>query len=139
MGLIENKHIVRAYIENIINTGDVDDIEKYISEDFIEVHNNKKENIGLEEAKKRVLSYRKTYPDFNVDIDQQIAEGDWVATCCTISGTHLGEWLNVKPTGKKISYTGVIVDKLVNGRIIEHGGAVNLFDALYEIGVIKFD
>jgi steroid delta-isomerase-like uncharacterized protein len=133
----ENKKIVREYIENIINTGNVDRIDSYISEDFTEVRNTIPEKIGVEEAKKRVLGYRNTYPDFKVTVDRQIAEGDWVATCCTVSGTHLGEWLNIKPTGKKVSYTGVVIDKLEDGRIVEHGGAVNLFDAFYELGIIK--
>lgn len=138
MGTRENKQIIEAYIERIINTGNVEGVDKYISEDYTEVHNNKREKIGYEEVKRRILGYRNTYPDFKVAIDRQIAEGDWVATCCTVSGTHLGEWMNLKPTGKRVSYSGVVIDKLVDGRIVEHGGAVNLFDTLYELGVIEF-
>ncbi len=138
MGTTENKQTIREYIQKIINTGNVEGIEKFISEDYTEVHNNIREKIGYEEAKRRVLGYRNTYPDFHVTIDQQIAEGDWVATCCTVTGTHLGEWMNLKPTGKKVSYSGVVIDKLLDGRIVEHGGAVNLFDTLYELGVIAF-
>ena len=138
MGLSENKQLIKEYIGNIINTGNVEHIEKYIAEEYIEVHNNHREKIDYEEVKRRVLGYRKTYPDFHVAIDHQIAEGDWVATCCTVSGTHLGEWMNLKPTGNKVSYTGVVVDRIADGRIVEHGGAVNLFDAFYELGMIEF-
>ncbi len=33
--------------------------------------------------------------------------------------------------------TGVDIDKIVNGKIVEHGGAVNTFDAFWENGLIK--
>ncbi len=139
MGVMENKRIIREYIEKVVNTGNMDHIDDYLSEDYTEVHNFIRETIGIEEAKNRVLGIRNTYPDFNVIVDQQIAEGDWVATCCTMSGTHLGEWLNMEPTGKKVSYTAVVVDKIVDGKIVEHGGAANVFDAFYELGIIKVE
>lgn len=138
MSIKKNKQVVHEYIENIINTGVVKSINNYLSPDYSEVHNNRREKIGIEGAKERVQGYRNTYPDFKVTVDQQIAEGDWVATCCTISGTHLGVWMDIKPTGKKIKYTAVIVDKIINGKIVEHGGAVNLFDSLLENGLIHF-
>ena len=55
----------------------------------------------------------------------------------TMDGTHLGEWLGMKPTGKRIQMTGVDIDRVVDGKIVEHGGAVNTFDALFEAGIIK--
>jgi predicted ester cyclase len=43
----------------------------------------------------------------------------------------------MKPTGKKLRMTGVDIDKLIDGKIVEHGGAVNTFEALFEEGIIK--
>ena len=137
MGIAKNKQVVKDFVGNIINTGEVETISNYLSTDYTEVHNNVKKRIGIEEAKMNVKGYRVTYPDFKVVINQQIAEGDWVVSCCIVSGTHLGVWMNITPTGKKVEYSGVIVDKIVNGKIVEHGGAVNLFEAYLEIGAIK--
>lgn len=85
----------------------------------------------------RVLGVRRTYPDLHITVDQQIAEGDWVATRITARGTHLGSWLNIKPTGKQVVITGVNLDRVVEGRIIEHGGAANMLEALLSIGAVK--
>lgn len=49
----------------------------------------------------------------------------------------MGEWLGMKPTGRRISITGVNIDKVVDGKIVEHGGAVNTFDNLFNEGIIK--
>lgn len=137
MGKKRNKQVVRDYIEKIVNTGDISLIGNYLSPDYTEVHNKRREKISMEEAGRRILGIRNTYPDFKISVDRQIAEGDWVVSCCTFTGTHLGVWLNIQPTGKKVQYTGVIVDKIVNGKYTEHGGAVNLFDAFYDLGLIR--
>jgi len=80
---------------------------------------------------------RKKYPDLTLTVDQQIGEGDRVATCITARGTHKGSWLGMKPTGKIVVYTGVNIEKVVDGKIVEHGGAANLLLELLEIGAIK--
>ena len=43
----------------------------------------------------------------------------------------------MKPTGKTVEFTGVNVDRVVDGRIVEHGGAANLLGPLLEIGAIQ--
>ncbi len=43
----------------------------------------------------------------------------------------------MKPTGKVVVYTGVNVEKVVDGKIVEHGGAANLLLELLEIGAIR--
>jgi predicted ester cyclase len=43
----------------------------------------------------------------------------------------------MKPTGKRLRMTGVDIDRLVDGKIVEHSGAVNTFEALFEAGIIK--
>lgn len=40
----------------------------------------------------------------------------------------------VAPTGRQVVYTGVNMDRVVNGRIVEHGGAANLLGPLLELG-----
>ncbi len=75
--------------------------------------------------------------DFHLTIEQQIAEGDWVVTRITPQGTHQGEWLGIQPTGKAVAFTGGNIDKVADGRIVEHGGAANLLEPLLEIGTIQ--
>lgn len=60
-----------------------------------------------------------------------------MATCITARGTHTGSWLGMKPTGKSVAFTGVNINKIVDGRIVEHGGAANLFEPLLEIGALQ--
>lgn len=133
----DNKKLISKYINEIINTGNVDLIDNFIAPDYSEVHDGKRYPIGIDGAREHILGVRKTYPDLKLTIDNQIAEGDWVATCITVQGTHKGEWSGIRPTGKILKYTGVNIDRIKNGKIIEHGGAANMLGPLLEAGAIK--
>ncbi len=137
MTIDENKKIVRRYIEEVVNTGDMTKLDEFISPDYIETLDPSKRILGVEGARQHIMGVRQTFPDLHLTVEKQISEGDWVATCITARATHQGEWLGIKPTWKKVEITGVNVDKIVNGRIVEHGGAANMFEALLSIGAIQ--
>jgi predicted ester cyclase len=134
---MENKELVRQYIDEVINTGNVDLIEQFISPEYVEIHDGKRYDIGVQGAKDHILGVRKTYPDLYLEVIRQIAEGDWVATLIEAKGTHLGEWMGIRPTGKVLTYTAVNINRIVGGKILEHGGAANLLGPLLESGAIK--
>ena len=137
MTIEETKVLVRRYYEEIINTGNVDLLPQFISPEYVEVYNDTRYPMGLEGAREHVLGGRKTYPDLHLTIERQIAEGEWVVSCVTARGTHKGIWMGMKPTGKKVEITLVNVDRVVDGLIVEHGGAANMLEPLLEIGAIR--
>jgi len=136
MSELDNKSIIRRFIEEIENTGDVSNIHELISEDYVEVHEGERHQIGIKGAIDHVLGVRKVYPDLKLTIENQISEGEWVVTIYSVTGTFKEEWFDMKPTGKPITFTGVNVDRIKNGKIIEHGGAANLLEPLLNAGVI---
>ncbi|NIS75950.1 MAG: hypothetical protein GTO08_11910 [Deltaproteobacteria bacterium] len=137
MVIEENKLLVRRFIDEVVNTGKVDKMEEFISPAYVEIHDGKECRIGIGGAKEHILGVRQTYPDLILTVERQIAEGDWVATCITARGTHKGLWVGIKPTGRFVTFTGVNINRIEGGFIVEHGGAANLFGPLLEIGAIK--
>lgn len=137
MSAADNKALIRSYIEEVVNSGNVDEMEKYVSSDYTEVFEGRRYPLGIDGAKEHIRGVRQTYPDLTVTVGQQIAEGEYVATCITARGTHQGVWLGIKPTNKVVTYTGVNIDRVVEGRITEHSGAANLLGPLLEIGAVR--
>jgi len=133
----ENKLLVRRYYEEVVNTGRVNLLADFVSPAYVEFHQNTRQAIGLEGAKAHVLGVRETYPDLHLTIEQQVAEGEWVVTRVTARGTHAGIWLGMKPTGRKLKMTAVNMDRVVDGLIVEHGGAANMMETFLEIGAIR--
>ena len=137
MSTTENKLLVRRYIDEVVNTGDVDRVGLFVSPDYVEVHEGKRYALGIQGAREHIRGVRETYPDLKLTVEQQIAEGEWVVTCIVARGTHRGAWLGMKPTGMVLTFTGVNVDRIVDGKIVEHGGAANMLGPLLEVGAVQ--
>jgi steroid delta-isomerase-like uncharacterized protein len=75
--------------------------------------------IGLEGVKAGVNRFKEAFPDAQVNIAFQIAEGDKVVTRYSWSGTHLGEFVGIPATGKQVHWTATITFRIVDGRIRE--------------------
>jgi predicted ester cyclase len=74
---------------------------------------------GREAFTRYVELVRVAFPDFHNSIDDLIAEGDKVVARLTYSGTHHGQLWDIPPTGKRVSYAGVAVFRIVGGLIVE--------------------
>jgi predicted ester cyclase len=132
-----NKRLVRRFYEEVVNTGHVDGITAFIAPECVETDRNVRILSGIHGMSHHVLAVRQVYPDLRLTIERQIAEGDWVATVVTARGTHSGSWLGMKPTGRVLVFTGVNVDKVQEGRIVEHGGAANMLEPFLEAGALR--
>src|SRR5262249_32928684 len=135
MSLEDNKALVRRYLEEVVNTGNVDRLAEVISPDYVDRNDQGR---GGEGATPHVPGVRQTYPDLHVTVGQQVAEGEWVVTRVTGRGTHLGAWLGLAPTGKAVEISGVNIDRVVDGRIVEHGGVADLLGPLLAMGAIQW-
>lgn len=136
MSTDENKLLVRRYIEEIINSNDMDRLGEFIGPDYIETGDPSQAMRGLPRAKEHLVGVRTTFPDLRLIIGDQLAEGDWVVTRVTAEATHLGTWMGIKPTGRRLVFHGVNLDKVVGGRIVEHGGAADMLTPLLEAGAL---
>lgn len=137
MGTEENKRLVRRFYEEIVNTGHVEGIAAFVAPECVETDGKVRIVSGVDGMASHVLGVREVYPDLQLTIERQIAEGDWVVTLVTARGTHRGTWLGMKPTGRALVFTGVNVDKVRDGRIVEHGGAANMLEPLLEAGALR--
>jgi len=114
-----------------------DEIERFVSADCTARVGETSVPIGLEGMRRHLIDVRKTYPDMKLRVIRQFVDGDHVISEVIMEGTHLGEWLGIKPTGKKLRISAVNIDTLKDGKIIEHGGAANVFDAFWSENIIR--
>ncbi len=79
---------------------------------------------------------RAAFPDIQLTIDDQVAEGDKVLTRYTVRGTHKGEYAGVPPTNKQVTYTGMWLYRIEGGKIVERWGNNDRLGLLQQIGAI---
>jgi predicted ester cyclase len=76
------------------------------------------------------------FPDGRHCLEEVIAEDDKVVTRGIFMGTHQGELMGILPTGKQVKFSVVHIDRVVNGRIVEHWGQGDTFAMMQQLGVV---
>lgn len=135
--MMNNKELIKHFYEVVVSGNLLDEIPRYVSEDCILRSGDETAFIGIEGMRKHLIAVRKTYPDYAMKIIRQYEDGDVIISEFIMRGTHKGEFIGITPTNKVIEISGVDIDKVMNGKIVEHGGATNTFDAFWNNGLIK--
>lgn len=133
---MDKKAMIKYFYENIVSNNRIDEIEKYVSVDCTARSGEENIPIGLQGMKQHVIDVRKTYPDLRIRIIRQHVDNEYVISEIITEATHLGEWMGIKPSGKKLVFTGVNIDRVIDNKIVEHGGAANIFDTFWAEKII---
>jgi steroid delta-isomerase-like uncharacterized protein len=131
----ENKTILN-HVVMLWNTGDLTRADDLFATDFVNHDPNAPDVNDLEGYKGMIVMARTGFPDFNVTIEDMIAEGDKVACRWTVSGTHEGEFFGIPPTGKKATWKGISIYRFADGEIVEAWWSKDMFGLLQQLGVI---
>ncbi len=133
----ENKALSRRVIEEIFNAGNLEVADEIVAEDH--VHHDPampEEGHGIEHFKEFATMYRSAFPDVRIEIEDQIAEGDKVASRWVASGTHEGELMGIEPTGNRVRVAGTTIDRIAEGQIAETWDNYDALGMMQQLGVI---
>lgn len=136
MSNAENKKIVRRYQE-IYNSNDLEALGEVVSEDLLTPKIMPGIPSGMEGAKAAHRIMLAGFPDYQTVIDDLVAEGDKVAARITMSGTNTGNFMGIPPTGKHVSFTGIYIARIANGKIVEHWGEEDSISLLQQLGALS--
>ena len=126
--LEENKALIRGFVEEAFNKGNLDVVDEVYASTFISHDPTTPEEQGSPESVKQfVNTYLSAFPDGRTTVEDSIAEGDRVVYRWTFRGTHQGELMGISPTEKQVEITGITINRLSGGKIEEQW---NLFDQL---------
>ena len=117
-----NKEIVKYFYEVVVSENMLDKLSEYIAEDCVQRTGEKTTFMGVDGMRRHLCALKKTYPDYAMRI---------------MRGTHKGEFAGITPTNKVLEITGIDIDKVAEGKIVEHSGAANTFETFLEHHLIK--
>jgi steroid delta-isomerase-like uncharacterized protein len=127
MSATENSALVRRFIDEIFNHGNLEVAEEILTPDYL--HHDPTTNqfgSGIEGFKQMISLYRQSF-DLRIVLEDQVANEDKVVDRWTGYGMHQGEFMGLAPTGKKITATGISIHRIEGGKIAE---TWNNYDAL---------
>jgi steroid delta-isomerase-like uncharacterized protein len=131
----DNSAIVRSFIEQTINDGQIDLAGQFVWEDVTEQVPFPGQGPGLEGLKDVLRGMRAAFPDLYFSVEEQIAEGDKVLTRFEWTGTHHGDFLGVPATGRSVKVWGMVMDRLQAGRIKDTRLIMDSLGLMMQLGV----
>lgn len=134
---MDKKARVKYFYEHVVSGHLLGEVPAFIARDCVVRSGGTSVPVGLDGMIRHLNEVRATYPDYKMTVTRQFEDGDFIVSEFVMEGTHAGEWLGMKPTGKKLTFTGVDIDRVADGKIVEHGGAVNTFDTLFAEGIVR--
>lgn len=135
MSAEQNKAILRRFVEEVINQGNLALVDELAAPDTIDHALPLGLPPGPEGYKLFLGAFRQAFPDLHYHIDDQIAEGDRVAQRSTGRGTMKGEFQGMPPTGKHATWSEIHIVRFANGKIAEHWSNVDQLGMLQQLGL----
>ena len=132
----QNKKIVRRVFEEPWK-GNLAVVDEFVASDYIGHDPADPEPLrGPQGVKEFISTYRAAFPDARIMVEQQLAEGDLVATRWSGRGTHEGELMGIEPTGRQVTVSGLTISRLEGGKIVEEFQNWDTFGMMQQLGAV---
>ena len=136
MSVEQNKAIVRRFFDEVLNQKDFGTVDELCAENYV-LNVPPNPMIRGQEGLKQFLNTLFTaLPDIHYTVEDMVAEGDKVAVRWTCCGTHKGEYMNIAPTLKEITVTGIHILRIASGKMEEDWANVDFLGMMQQLGVI---
>jgi len=136
MSAEQMKAAAKRFIEQGFNKKDPAEFDVYFSSKLVDHALPPGMPEGLEGRKMFISAFFAGFPDLQIHIDDQVAEGEKLVTHWTARGTHQGELMGIPPTGKSVNVTGIAIDHFENGQSVEHWEVFDQMGLMVQLGVI---
>ena len=132
----DNAAIVRQFIDEILNKGDVEGAGRFVWEDVVEQVPFPGQGPGLAGLQDVLRAMRAAFPDLHWSVEEQLADGDRVLTRFVWTGTHRGAFLGLPATDRRVSVWGMVIDRLVEGRIKDTRILIDTLGLMTQLGAL---
>jgi steroid delta-isomerase-like uncharacterized protein len=115
-----NKALVRRFYEEVWGRGNTDAAFEVFADDYVRHDLRPVEALPGPAGQKKIADdFHAAFPDLEFTVDMIFGEGDFVVGRWTASGTHLGPWGGIEPTGRRATYSAVNIFRFEDGRVAE--------------------
>jgi steroid delta-isomerase-like uncharacterized protein len=136
MSTVENKNVISMFIEDVLNQGRLERADDLVVEDFVELDPLPGQSPGREGLKQVIREMRTSFPDMHWKAEEMIAEGEKVSTRFTWTGTQRGPFLGIPATGRTIAVKGVVIDRLIAGKMVDSRILMDTLGMMQQLGAI---
>lgn len=101
------------------NRGDFSHLGGLLAQEFAFHVHGSTHTMGTDRLEQIITAWREGFPDLLFVTHEVVAERDLVAIRLTLTGTHLGEWNGLPPTGNRIEVDHMFLFRFEEDRVVE--------------------
>jgi steroid delta-isomerase-like uncharacterized protein len=131
-----NVHLTQRVWDEVWHQGKFEVMKELFTPDFVRHDPNGQELHGREETEQFIRKTRDTFPDLHYTVEDALATQDKVVIRYYFEGTHKGDALGFPATGKQVRYSGILIQRVANGKIAEQWTEADLLSLFQQLGVI---
>jgi len=110
-----NKVVIRRFVEEAFTKRNLAIFDTLVAPD-LQINGRQ---VGRDAFRQSVADLHHVWADLRTDIRLMVAEGDLVATYLAGSGTQVGPFAGIQPTGRRVHWDGMTISRIENGKIQE--------------------
>lgn len=114
----------KAALERVCSGADIESAARLYSPSLVD-HVNDRELHGLAGARKSVETYTSVLSNLDVRVEEQVIEGDRVASRFVVTGTN---------RGKRVRCNGITISRFEDGLIVEDWSVVDTLALIRQLG-----
>jgi steroid delta-isomerase-like uncharacterized protein len=130
------KAMYRRLIEEVSNQGQAEKAREFVGDDFVDHEGDPDAEPGPWKFEQFTHLMKAAFPDRRVTIDFMTVEGDLLTARQTITGTHLGPYAGLPPTGRSFKVTGIDIYRFRDGKVVERWGNANTLKLMQQLGLL---
>jgi predicted ester cyclase len=93
---------------------------------------------GMEHLMRLWPSVKEAFPDFRAEVQQQLTQGDRVASHWIFSGTHRGDLFGIPATGKIVRFQNLSIARVIDQKVVQYNSETGWLDFLMQVGALPF-
>jgi steroid delta-isomerase-like uncharacterized protein len=121
------ERLVQRWTEAIAE-GRLDTFDELLAKEVVD-RSGPTSSQGVESVKIRAAAVRAAFSEIEFRVEDLLVDGDAIAWRWALTGTHVGNFAGVAPTGRRVTLRGVNVQRLGGDRVVEHWTMVDVFGA----------
>ncbi len=136
MSAQDNKALVRRFIEEVVNKGNLSVVDELVAPNFVDHSAPPGQPPGPQGVKQAIQMYHGAFPDIQMTAEDIIAEGDKVASRVIFTGTHKGELMGIAATGKQVTVNFIEIIRWQDGKAVERWAVTDMLGLMQQLGAV---
>ena len=130
---------IHRWFEEVWNNKREEVVDEMLAEDGIGYGLGAENIVGPENFKVFHRAFVSAYPDIKVTVEDTVVEGDKIAARCRVTGTHCGDGIGVTPCNNVVDFTGMLIVRVKDGKIVEAWNEFNFMEMYKQIGALTLN